>query len=182
MTEPVKIGARLRAARLSRSMTLGAVAAAAGISIGFVSKLERDQVSPSVASLVAICAAVGLRMGDLFEPPRSHVVRADAGTPINFGGSGAVEQVMTSGDQTRVEVIHSSIEPGGSGGDDLYMLDTEVEVVYVVRGRLVVTLGSERHELAAGDVMTFRGSDPHTWANASDADECEVIWVLSPAP
>ena len=182
MADQVAIGARLRAARLSRGLTLDAVASAAGISTGFVSKLERDQVSPSVASLVAICAAVGLRMGDLFEPPRSHVVRAGTGAPINFGGKGAVEQVVTPGDQIQVEVIHSHIEPGGSGGEDLYVLDTEIEFVYVIQGRLVVTLGDQRHELAEGDAMTFRGSDPHTWANASDEVDCEVIWVLTPAP
>ncbi|MEQ1735257.1 MAG: cupin domain-containing protein [Rhodoglobus sp.] len=177
----VLIGARLRAARQSRGMTLDAVASAAGITAGFVSKLERDQVSPSVASLVAICRAVGLRMGELFEPPPSHVVRAGEGTRINFGGQGAIEQVVTPGDQTLIEVIHSLIGPGGSGGDDLYVLEAEVEVVHVIRGHLVVTLGQERHELTAGDTMTFRGSDPHTWANESSED-CEVIWMLTPAP
>lgn len=178
----VLIGARLRAARQSRGMTLDAVAAAAGISAGFVSKLERDQVSPSVASLVAICRTVGLRMGDLFEPPPSHVVRAGEGARINFGGQGAIEQVVTPGDQSLIEVIHSLIAPGGTGGEDLYVLDAEVEVVYVVRGRLAVTLAHERQELSAGDTMTFRGSDPHTWANASEVESCEVIWMLTPAP
>ena len=66
MASQVLIGARLRAARLARGMTLEAVATAAGISLGFVSKLERDQVSPSVASLVAICDAVGLKVGKSF--------------------------------------------------------------------------------------------------------------------
>ncbi|MBX9717633.1 MAG: XRE family transcriptional regulator [Microbacteriaceae bacterium] len=181
MTSDVKIGARLRAARLARGLTLEAVGAAVGISQGFVSKLERDQVSPSVASLVAICEAVGLKVGELFEPPPSQIVRAGHGAPINFGGEGAVEYLLTPGTQTDVEVIHSIIDPGGTAGADLYSLDCDVEFVYVLRGTLTVTLADDDYELAAGDSMTFRGRDPHTWRNASADAECEVLWVLAPA-
>lgn len=182
MTSDVKIGARLRAARLARGLTLEAVGAAAGISQGFVSKLERDQVSPSVASLVAICEAVGLKVGELFEPPPSQIVRAGQGAAINFGGEGAQEFLLTPGSQTDVEVIHSIIEPGGSAGDDLYSLDCDVEFVYVLRGTLTVTLADDDHSLAAGDSMTFRGRDPHTWRNPSRDTVAEVLWVLAPAP
>jgi len=181
MTSDVKIGARLRAARLARGLTLEAVAAAAGISQGFVSKLERDQVSPSVASLVAICEAVGLKVGELFEPPPSQIVRAGQGAPINFGGEGAEEVLLTPGTQTDLEVIRSIIEPGGTAGDDLYSLDCDVEFVYVLAGRLTIVLGDDEHELGTGDSMTFRGRDPHTWRNASMTEGCEVLWVLAPA-
>ena len=181
MASDVRIGARLRAARLARGLTLEAVGAAAGISQGFVSKLERDQVSPSVASLVAICEAVGLKVGELFEPPPSQIVRAGKGAPINFGGEGAEEFLLTPGTQTDVEVIRSIIDPGGTAGDDLYSLDCDVEFVYVLRGRLTIILGDDEHELAAGDSMTFRGRDPHTWHNASAEERCEVLWVLAPA-
>lgn len=181
MTSDVRIGARLRAARLARGLTLEAVGAAAGISQGFVSKLERDQVSPSVASLVAICEAVGLKVGELFEPPPSQIVRAGQGAPINFGGEGAQEFLLTPGTQTDVEVIRSIIEPGGSAGDDLYSLDCDVEFVYVLSGMLTVTLADDDHELTAGDSMTFRGRDPHTWRNPSTDAVSEVLWVLAPA-
>lgn len=182
MTSDVKIGARLRAARLARGLTLEAVASAAGISQGFVSKLERDHVSPSVASLVAICEAVGLKVGELFEPPPSQIVRAGHGAPINFGGQGAEEFLLSPGSQTDLEVIHSIIDPGGTAGADLYSLDCDVEFVYVLRGTLTVTLADDDHDLAAGDSMTFRGRDPHTWRNASGDSDCEVLWVLAPAP
>jgi len=182
MTSDVKIGARLRAARLARGLTLEAVGASAGISQGFVSKLERDQVSPSVASLVAICQAVGLKVGELFEPPPSQIVRAGLGAPINFGGDGAHELLLTPGTQSALEVIHSTIEPGGSAGSALYSLDCDIEVVFVLHGTITVTLADDHHELAAGDAMTFRGRDPHTWRNASANVECRVLWVLAPAP
>ena len=179
---PIPIGGRLRATRLARGLTLGQVAAAAGLTEGFVSKLERDQVSPSVASLVAVCEALGLRVGELFEPPTSAIVRAGEGALINFGGVNAREYLLSPGSQSHIEVLHSIVDPLGSGGDELYALDTEIEFVYVLKGQFEVILGPTVQSLNAGDAITFRGREPHTWRNPSASDPAEVLWVLSPAP
>jgi transcriptional regulator with XRE-family HTH domain len=178
----IPIGGRLRATRLARGLTLGQVAAAAGLTEGFVSKLERDHVSPSVASLVAVCEALGLRVGELFEPPTSAIVRAGEGAMINFGGINALEYLLSPGSQTHVEVLHSIVSPQGSGGEELYALDTEIEFVYVLKGRFDIVLGPTTHNLNVGDAMTFRGREPHTWRNPSTSEPAEVLWVLSPAP
>lgn len=176
------IGGRLRATRLARGLTLGQVAAAAGLTEGFVSKLERDQVSPSVASLVSVCEALGLRVGELFEPPTSAIVRSGEGAKINWGGINAREYLLSPGSQAHIEVLHSIVEPKGSGGDELYALDTEIEFVYVLKGQFDIVLGPSTHHLSVGDAMTFRGREPHTWRNPSKTDIAEVLWVLSPAP
>lgn len=177
----VRIGAKLRAARKMRSLTLDQVAQGAGLTKGFVSRLERDDVSPSVASLVAVCEILGLRVGDLFDPPVTAVLRAGEGRLINFGGHGAAEWLITPGTQTSLEVIHSVIEPGGGGGDELYVLDCDTECVYVLRGTIEVVLESGPEVLSVGDAMTFPGTAPHTWRNPG-AQTCEVLWILAPAP
>ena len=178
----IPIGGRLRASRLARGLTLGQVAAAAGLTEGFVSKLERDQVSPSVASLVSVCEAIGLRIGELFEPPTSNIVRAGEGARINFGGTATREYLLSPGHQSHIEVLHSIVEPGGSGGDKLYALDAEIEFVFVLKGEFSIILGPETHSLGAGDAMTFRGREPHTWRNPSKTVSAEVLWVLAPTP
>ena len=179
---PVRIGARLRVARLSQKMTIEAVAQATGLTKGFISRLERDAASPSVASLVAVCDAIGLRVGALFDPPETAVVRAGEGRPISFGAAGAQEHLLTPGTQQQVEVLHSLLDGGGHGGAELYTLDCETEFVFVVGGRLDLVLADETVTLGAGDAMTFPGRTPHTWRNSSATTPCEVLWVLSPAP
>lgn len=178
----VHIGARIRAARLAGGLTLEKVAAAAGLTKGFISRLERDEVSPSVASLVAVCAAIGLRVGELFEPPQTAVVRAGEAPKINFGGRRVKEYLLTPGTQQHLEVIHSRIDPGGTGGTQPYTLDCDAEFVYVIAGELEVQLTDHVIRLAAGDCLTFPGREPHTWRNASKSAPCEVLWVLAPAP
>ena len=108
--QKVKIGARLRAARLSQKMTMEVVADASGLTKGFISRLENDNASPSVASLIAVCDAIGLRVGALFDPPDTAVVRSGEGKPINFGASSAVELLLTPGTQQQLEVIHTLLE------------------------------------------------------------------------
>jgi transcriptional regulator with XRE-family HTH domain len=181
-TTEVRIGGRLRAARLAAGLTIEKVADAAGLTKGFVSRLERDEVSPSVASLVTICAAIGLRVGELFEPPVTAVVRADEKPPINFGGRKVREYLLTPGTQQHLEVIQSLIDPGGTGGAQPYTLDCDAEFVYVIAGRLEVRLSDEVITLGAGDSLTFPGREPHTWRNASKTEPCEVLWILAPAP
>lgn len=181
-TRQVPIGARLRMARLAKNLTLDDVATSVGISQGYISRLERDQVSPSVGTLVSICDTVGLRMGELFDAPSTDVVRAGDGSPINFGGEGASELLLTPSSEPNVQVIHSVIDPGGSAGPELYSLDCDVEFIFVISGVLEVIVGDTAETLGKGDAMTFRGRDPHRWLNASQVDSCEVLWVMAPSP
>ncbi len=121
-----RVGARLRAARQAAGLTLTAVAAQAGLTKGFLSRLERDEVSPSVASLVTLCGVLGIGVGQLFEPPVTSLVRAAEAPPIDFGGQGVREVLLTAGVQRELQVIRSVVEPGGGGGDELYALACEV--------------------------------------------------------
>lgn len=178
----VRIGARLRAARQAKGLTLDAVAEATGVTKGFLSRLERDDVSPSVASLVAVCETVGVRVGELFDPPETSLIRAGEARPINFGGRDVEEYLLTPGTQNGLRVIHSTISPGGNGGEEEYSLECDVEFVYVVRGTLEVVRDDETVRMSAGDAFTFPGRSPHTWRNPSSRHECEVLWVLAPAP
>ena len=175
-----RVGARLRAARQAAGLTLTAVAAQAGLTKGFLSRLERDEVSPSVASLVTLCGVLGIGVGQLFEPPVTSLVRAAEAPPIDFGGQGVREVLLTAGVQRELQVIRSVVEPGGGGGDELYALACEVEFVHVLRGRLRLLLPGEVVDLDEGDALTMPGATPHTWLNPSTTT-CEVLWVLAPA-
>lgn len=178
----VRIGARLRSARQARRLTVEAVADAVGLNKGFVSRLERDEVSASVASLVAVCDVLGIRVGDLFDSPTTSFVKKGTGGPINFGGDHVREMLLTPGNQEQLQVIHSMMEPGASGGEGLYTLNVNVEFLYVVSGAVDVQFGTEVLRVEAGDALTWPGREPHTWRNASPDEGCEALWILTPAP
>lgn len=180
-SEP-RVGPRLRAARTAQGFTLDQVARATGLTRGYLSRVERDDASPSVTTLVALCEVLNVEVGALFAAPEVALVRPDDAPTINMGGQGVRERLMTPRGQGRLQLIHSDVEPGGSSGSDLYTINCELEVLCVVAGSMVLEFGDREERLASGDVLTFPGREPHAWRNASDDAPLEVIWVLIPAP
>ena len=178
----LRLGARLRTARLRRQLSIDNVAASAGLTKGFISQLERDMAAPSVASLIRLCGALQISVGSLFDPPTTNLVRRADRPRINFGGEHLVEHLLTPRGNDYLQVIESHIEPGGGSGDEAYSLEASAEVVHVLSGTLEVTVRDERHVLAAGDTLTFSGRDPHTWRNTSADQPVDVLWILAPSP
>jgi transcriptional regulator with XRE-family HTH domain len=181
-THEVRIGSRLRAARKAHGYTLDQLASASRLTKGFLSRVERDETSPSVASLLTLCEVMSIDVGSLFSAPDVALVRRDDAPAINLGGTGVTEQLMTPRGQARLQIIHSSIEPGGSGGGDLYTINCEVEVIYVLKGTIELLFSDRTQKLSTGDALTFSGGEPHTWVNPSASRAAEAMWVLVPAP
>jgi transcriptional regulator with XRE-family HTH domain len=177
----VRIGARLRAARQRQGLTIDQVAASAEVTKGFVSRIERDETSPSVATLVTICEVLSLPIGTLFEAPQTDVVRRADAPGIQLTGAGAQERLLTPRGQARLQLIRSVIEPGGTGGAELYTLNCELEVVHVLEGTVDILFSSRTQRLGAGDTLTFSGREPHSWVNPDSTRGAEVLWVIAPA-
>jgi transcriptional regulator with XRE-family HTH domain len=181
-TTDVRIGSRLRAARKANGYTLDQLASASRLTKGFLSRVERDETSPSVASLIALCEVMSIDVGSLFSAPDVALVRRTEAPAINLGGTGVTEQLMTPRGQSRLQLVHSTIEPGGTGGKDLYTINCQVEVVYVLKGSIELVFSDRTQKLSTGDALTFSGGEPHTWVNASASRGAEVVWVMIPAP
>ena len=179
--DATRIGAQLKAARLAARMTIAEVAEQAGVTKGFVSKLERDLVNVSVASLIRLCDALGVSVGSLFQAPAGEVIRHGAHPPINFGGKKMTEYLLTPSGEKRIQAILSDIEPGGGSGEDPYPLPADVEFVYVLAGQLQINAAGEQITLDQGDAFTFPASTPHTFRGAPQAGRTQVLWVVSPA-
>ena len=176
------LGDRLRQAREARRLTLDDVAEAAEVTKGYISKVERNQATPSVAVLVRICQVLDLSIGDLFDPHSGHsLIRLEDREPINFGGEGLTEALLTSTKERRIQAIHSLIEPGGGSGQEPYSLPSDVEFAYVISGRVKLTVGDNEQILRAGDAISFSPSEPHSFANDDAVNTAEILWVLSPA-
>ena len=167
--ETPKVGARVRSLRRERGLTIEQLAAATGLTKGFISQLERDRTAPSLSSIARICDALGVRLSHIFER------RAGAGTRPAARAARAVRRrfptenhLLSSRDEERFQAIESVVAPGAGAGDELSSLPGEMEFVYVLAGTLELRVGEETHVLEEGDALTYPLSKPHTWRNASD--------------
>jgi len=178
----VNVGERLRAIRHLRRATLRSVAERAELSESFLSQVERNKASASIASLTRIAAALGVNVADLFEPhsSRAHprVLRRQSRPALAFGNLGR-KYLLTPRPLEHLEVFAGELDPGGSTGDEPYTHGDSEELFIVLSGRVHVQLGERIYELEQGDSIDYRSSTPHRVTNAGD-DVAEVLWVISP--
>ncbi|MFE0426285.1 helix-turn-helix domain-containing protein [Streptomyces sp. NPDC058953] len=179
--DPVRVGARLRSCRKAQGLTIEQVAAATGLTSGFISRVERDETSPSVTSLVTLCQVLSLPVGSLFEGADTEVIRLETAPRLNMGGHGVEDRMVTPRAQSKIQILRSLLEPDAHGGEDLYTINCDVEVLHVVSGEVAVRFTDRTETLAAGDTLTFSGREPHTWRN-SGSGPAEVTWTFVPAP
>jgi transcriptional regulator with XRE-family HTH domain len=175
------VGARVRSLRRERGLTIEQLAAATGLTKGFISQLERDRTAPSLSSIARICDALGVRLSTIFErEPAPALVRRDARAPVD--NPHTLSFLLSSRDEHRFQAIESEVAPGGGAGEELTSLPGEMEFVYVLEGSLELRVGDEVHVLEAGDALTYQLSKAHTWRNNSDTEKLRVLWVAVPNP
>ena len=174
------LGPRLRALRRSNRLTLRQLADRAAITESFLSQVERGVASPSIATVQRIAHALGLSIAELFtERPTSSLVRRAERNRISYPGLRAVDEFLTSAPNGRLQVILSTIEPGGGTGEEPYTHDSDEEVVIVLDGRLDVWVGAEHHVLHEGDALTLASRVPHRNTNRGDRP-CRVLFCITP--
>jgi transcriptional regulator with XRE-family HTH domain len=178
----VALGARIRILRGERELSARALAESAGVSSGFLSQVEHGRVMPSVATLIKLATALGTRVGDLFDQigTGGRVIRADGRPAYPFTEHGVHDELVSSDPSGEVEVLHSTMLPGSTTGEELYTHGTKVEVVFVVSGTIGVRVGPETISLGPGDSLTFSGETPHGAVNDGDVPAV-LVWIAAPA-
>jgi transcriptional regulator with XRE-family HTH domain len=177
----LQLGPRIRSLRQARNVTLRELAERAGVTESFLSQVEREVTSPSIASVQRIARALDLGIAELFveDAPIGRVVRRAERRRISYPGLRAVDEFLTSGRTGRLQVILSTIEAGGGTGDEPYTHDSDEEVVIVLEGRLELWVGDEAHHLETGDAITYPSRQPH-WNRNPGPGPAVVLFCATP--
>ena len=179
--EQFLIGAGLRQARRDRAMTLRQVAQAAGVTESFLSQVERDIASPSIATLRRIAVALGMSIGEILDQagPHGQLVRAADRRVVTYPGLDARDEFLTDGTNARLQVIMSIIEPGGGTGTEAYAHESDEECLIVLEGALYLWVGEEEYRLATGDAIRYSSRVPHRNENPGPGT-ARVLFVVTP--
>jgi transcriptional regulator with XRE-family HTH domain len=181
LSEP-DLGATIRKLREGRQLSLKEVAARSGLTQSFLSQVERNLTSPSVASLRKVALAFGVPLTALFQGPvmpENRVVRRSERKQLIHPRRQWRDYLLTPSLTGKLQVILSVIEPGGGSGDEPYAHDSDEECVIVLRGRLEFRVGSDRYMLEEGDSIVFESRIPH-WNRNPGPERAEVLWITTP--
>jgi DNA-binding transcriptional MerR regulator/mannose-6-phosphate isomerase-like protein (cupin superfamily) len=171
------IGSHLRQLRAKRRLSLAQVAQSVGISVGFLSALERSQMSGSVGTLRKLARFYKTNILDFFDGTgiSSRQVRPEQRKVLE-AGSGVRMELLAWGNTVMEPHLFRVAPEAGSG--ESYTHEGE-EFLYVLRGQLTIMLENEEYRLKAGDSFYFESATPHHWRNPGRA-ETWVLWVNTP--
>jgi len=171
------VGGHLRQLRARRKLSLAQVASAVGISVGFLSALERSQMSGSVGTLRKLAKFYKTNILDFFDAREasSRRVRPDQRKVLE-AGAGVRMELLAWGNTVMEPHLFRVAPEAGSG--DSYTHEGE-EFIYVLRGDLEITVDGEEYRLKPGDSFYFESATPHRWKNPG-RKETLVLWINTP--
>jgi DNA-binding transcriptional MerR regulator/quercetin dioxygenase-like cupin family protein len=174
-------GRPLRRLRQRQGLSLREAGERTGLSVSFLSALERGVSGASIATLQRLTAAYGTTMSELFGPPdraRQRLIRAGERPVLRLGDpSVRIEQLARGATQLEPQLF---VLAEGATSDGSYTHDGE-EFLYLLSGAVTVWVGDdETYRLTTeGDALSFPSTMPHRWRNDASG-ETRLLWINTP--
>jgi XRE family transcriptional regulator, regulator of sulfur utilization len=177
------VGSRVRALREALDLSLRDLAERSGVSAPMLSQVERGETSPTLTVANRIAAGLDLRLSQLLRLDESGTVSiVRPGERRSGGADGHRWEVLTPPlPGQRAEVSRHTVQPGartGGPGDPPMHEPGARETTLVQHGRVSFVCDGARHELAAGDCVTFDADLPHHFENPGE-EEAVLLAVVS---
>ncbi|MCD8222367.1 MAG: cupin domain-containing protein [Clostridiales bacterium] len=172
------IGAKLKQLRILNELTQEELADRTELSKGFISQLERNLTSPSIATLTDILQCLGTDLGAFFnEKPEDQILfrKNDYFVKTNGELKNTVEWIVPNALDNAMEPIHLTLEPGGSTDPDNPHKGEEFG--YVLQGNAVLHIGTDTYRIKKGESFYFKSDTRHYLTSKTGA---QIIWVSSP--
>ena len=185
METQIHIGPRVRALREAMDLSLRDLAERSGVSAPMLSQVERGETSPTLQIASRIAAGLELRLSQLLRLDESGTVTIVRGDERRRGGSpdrGHAFEVLTAPlPGQRAELSRHTLTAGartGGAGDPPMHEPGSREIALVEKGTVVLDIDGARHELAAGDCVTFDADLSHHFENHGK-EEAVLLAVVS---
>jgi transcriptional regulator with XRE-family HTH domain len=175
------VGARLRAMRTARGLTMRVLAKMSGLSVNTLSLIERGRTSPSVNTLQQLATQLQEPISAFFDPPpeNQHVLYQKSGqrprVPLK---QGALENLGEGMPRMGAEPLIFIMEGNAESGKEP-CVHTGREFVYCLEGQILFFIEDSTYLLTPGDSLLFDAYLPHRWKNL-DSSSSSALFVFCP--
>lgn len=169
----IKLGENVRRLREARGLSLRAVAERSGFSASFLSQVENDQASPSIASMERVAGALGVTMAEFFDGlgtrrPATSVAPTARVSMRSKWSKAHIAYLSAGRPAAQILPLVVTLDPDGSSGKRPYPAPSE-EFALILEGSVVLTTGEGDQVLAAGSAVTIQPGGLRRWQNVSAA-------------
>ena len=177
----MEIGSKIKRMRVRLGLTQEELAARTELTKGFISQLERDITSPSIATLMDILEALGTNVSEFFSEKENDAVAVYAADDMflkeDEDAGVTIRWLVTNAQKNALEPILVTLVPGASTEpDDPHEGE---EFGYVLSGVITLVSGEQKHKVRRGDAFYFRPTGVHYLIN-NGKSEGKVLWVSTP--
>jgi transcriptional regulator with XRE-family HTH domain len=182
----INIGEKIKKLRLDKNIDLPKLAELTGFSTALLSQMENHLISPPLSSLGKIAGALGVEMGYFFgsssdvdftivrRNERRPISRVASKQGVNYGYS--YESLAYEQKNRHMEPFLVSLEPATVKNRHAYSHEGE-EFIFVLEGKMEITLGDHTDILEAGDSIYFNSLIPHR-VQCSEGLETKIVAVI----
>nr|WP_283244155.1 XRE family transcriptional regulator [Luoshenia tenuis] len=176
----VEIGSKIKRMRMQHGLTQQELADRCELSKGFISQLERDLASPSIATLMDILECLGTDLKNFFNEDSAEKVifsAEDTFIKTNEELGTTIEWLVPNCQKNDMEPILMTLQPGKCTDSD--SPHSGEEFGYVLSGTIQVHLGNQRYRARKGDAFYFPADTAHSISNPGKS-AAKFLWVSTP--
>ncbi len=175
------IGATLRSLRLARNLTQEDLADRCELSKGFISQVENNLTSPSIATLKDMIECLGSSLKQFFSesaPEKVVFTSDDMFEKVDDDLlRGSIVWLIPDAQKNRMEPILVTLGPGGRTSE--FPAHEGEEFGYVLEGNILLNAGRARYHLSGGESFCLHPDAPHFIQNTGDREAC-FLWASTP--
>ncbi|NLM35218.1 MAG: cupin domain-containing protein [Clostridiales bacterium] len=176
----MQIGEKIKRLRIEKQLTQEELANRCELSKGFISQLERDLTSPSIATLKDILDVLGTNLNEFFRDEKEEkvvFVKDDMFEKYDEKLKYNLIWLVSNAQKNSMEPILITLEPGGQYVED--EPHEGEEFGYVLSGSIILHLGRKKYKVKKGESFYFKPNINHYISN-SGSSTAKVIWVSTP--
>ncbi|MFZ5965811.1 MAG: helix-turn-helix domain-containing protein [Bacillota bacterium] len=176
----MQIGEKLKRLRVLNELTQDELAQRCDLTKGFISQIERDLTSPSIATLIDILEALGTDIKNFFnEELEDKIVftEEDIYSSENSELGYTISWLIPNAQKNTMEPILITLNPNSTS--NIESPHKGEEFGYVVKGTVFVCVGKKKYKVKKGESFYFKSSKIHYLENTSSKPAI-VLWVASP--
>ena len=176
----MNIGQKIKDLRCQYGLTQEELAARTELSKGFISQIEHDTTSPSIATLVDILQCLGTNLEEFFAGTAQEQVvfrEEEYFEKVDRELKNKIEWMIPNAQKNDMEPIRLTLEPGGSTYPD--NPHEGEEFGYVLSGRIRIHIGSSSFLARKGEAFYFKPDKTH-FIETEGKTGAQIIWISTP--